>query len=106
MQVWEHWMMGTPMKIVGLSLSSLSLQDQMLKCIHIGLLCVQEGPADRPMMSTVIAMLSASMVTLQAPSKPAFYIRKGNFHSNLYSQPKRSLSSSVNNISITELEPR
>lgn len=113
MQVWEHWTTGTLMEIMDSSLSSLAPRDQMLKCIHIGLLCVQDDPTDRPMMSTVNVMLSSSTVTLQAPSRPAFCIQKSGFNSEMNSEvyPGGSQSASrspmsLNDVSITELEPR
>nr|CAB3458194.1 unnamed protein product [Digitaria exilis] len=113
MQVWEHWTTGTLMEIMDSSLSSLAPRDQMLKCIHIGLLCVQDDPAERPMMSTVNVMLSSSTVTLQAPSRPVFCIQKSGSNSEMYSDvypgAPHSVSRSpmsLNDVSITELEPR
>ncbi|KAK3039660.1 hypothetical protein RJ639_027001, partial [Escallonia herrerae] len=50
-----------------------SMRD-IVRCIHIGLLCVQEIAADRPCMATVVAMLSSLSVTLPVPSKPAFFM--------------------------------
>ncbi|CAN6183641.1 unnamed protein product [Urochloa humidicola] len=111
--VWEHWTTGTLIEIMDSSLSNLAPRDQMLKCIHIGLLCVQDDPAERPMMSTVNVMLSSSTVTLQAPSRPAFCIAKSGFNSDMYSEgyPGASHSASrspmsINDVSITELDPR
>ncbi|WVZ66165.1 hypothetical protein U9M48_015430 [Paspalum notatum var. saurae] len=111
--VWEHWTTGTLVEIMDPSLSSLAPRDQMVKCIHIGLLCVQDDPAERPMMSTVNVMLSSSTVTLQAPSKPVFCIQKTGFNSEMDSgvYPGSSHSAnrspmSMNDVSITELEPR
>ncbi|XP_051215534.1 cysteine-rich receptor-like protein kinase 6 [Lolium perenne] len=74
--VWEHWTKGTIVEIMDLSTTSHSPGDQMLKCIQIGLLCVQEDPADRPLMSVVTVMLSSNTVSLEAPSRPAFCIQK------------------------------
>ncbi|RLN34812.1 hypothetical protein C2845_PM03G09170 [Panicum miliaceum] len=111
--VWEHWTTGTLMEIMDSSLSNLAPRDQMVKCIHIGLLCVQDDPADRPMMSTVNVMLSSSTVSLQAPSRPAFCIQKSGFNSEMYSEVYAGASHSVsrspmslNDVSITELDPR
>ncbi|KAF2923213.1 cysteine-rich receptor-like protein kinase 6 [Oryza sativa Japonica Group] len=113
-RVWEHWTMGTILEMMDPSLTSHAPRDQMLKCIHIGLLCVQDNPADRPMMSTVNIMLSSNTVSLQSPSKPSFFIPKSGTDSNIYSesypqtsQPThRSGMMSVNDVSVTELEPR
>nr|BAK06110.1 predicted protein [Hordeum vulgare subsp. vulgare] len=112
--VWEHWTMGTIVEIMDSSMTSHSPGDQMLKCMHIGLLCVQEDPADRPMMSVVTVMLSSSTVSLQAPSRPAFCIQKSDMnYSGMHTDPYPGVSHSTsrspmspNEVSITELEPR
>ncbi|KQK15898.1 cysteine-rich receptor-like protein kinase 6 isoform X2 [Brachypodium distachyon] len=112
--VWEHWTLGTILEIMDSSMTNHSPGDQILKCIHVGLLCVQEDPADRPMMSVVNVMLSSSTVSLQAPSRPAFCIQKwGTKDSDIHSEPYRGVSQSTsrspmspNEVSITELEPR
>ncbi|KAM3385157.1 hypothetical protein ACQJBY_009233 [Aegilops geniculata] len=112
--VWEHWTMGTIIEIMDSSMTSHSPGDQMLKCMHIGLLCVQEDPADRPLMSVVTVMLSSSTVSLQAPSRPAFCIQKsGMNYSGMHTDPYPGVSHSTsrspmspNEVSITELEPR
>ncbi|KAK3127251.1 hypothetical protein QOZ80_7AG0570390 [Eleusine coracana subsp. coracana] len=70
--VWEHWTTGIVMEIMDPSLSRLASRDQMAKCIQIGLLCVQDDPVDRPMMSMVNVMLGSNTVTLKTPSKPVF----------------------------------
>ncbi|TVU05995.1 hypothetical protein EJB05_49182, partial [Eragrostis curvula] len=99
--VWQHWTAGTLTEILDSSLRGNinAPADQIVKCVHIGLLCVQEHPVDRPMMSTVNIMLSDSITSLQAPSKPVFI-------------PTASLSAgmsgavSLNEVSVTEPEPR
>ncbi|KAG8080248.1 hypothetical protein GUJ93_ZPchr0007g3959 [Zizania palustris] len=94
--VWKHWTMGTILQLMDPSLASHGPENQMLKCVHIGLLCVQNDPANRPMMSTVNVMLSSNTVSLHAPSKPSFL----NPNSGTYS------TMSVDDGSVTELEPR
>ncbi|XP_062082929.1 G-type lectin S-receptor-like serine/threonine-protein kinase At4g27290 isoform X2 [Humulus lupulus] len=46
--------------------------EEALRCIHIGLLCVQRKPIDRPNMSSVILMLSGEKV-LPRPKPPAYF---------------------------------
>jgi len=99
--VWGHWTMGTVLEIMDSSLSDHPSVDQMLKCIHIGLLCVQHNPADRPMMSTVNTMLNSSTVPRQAPSRPAFCFQKSGT-----SQCTSRSEVSANEVTITELEAR
>ncbi|GFQ07369.1 cysteine-rich receptor-like protein kinase 10 [Phtheirospermum japonicum] len=40
----------------------------MLRCIHIGLLCVQENAVDRPTMASIVLMLNSFPLTLPTPS--------------------------------------
>ncbi|KAE8812770.1 putative serine/threonine-protein kinase receptor [Hordeum vulgare] len=57
--VWEHWTRGNVIELVDPYLSGHpSHVDQVLKCIQIGLLCVQNRPEDRPTMSLVIFSIS------------------------------------------------
>ncbi|KAK6268933.1 hypothetical protein QUC31_013093 [Theobroma cacao] len=49
----------------------------MLRCIHIGLLCVQENVVDRPTLATVVLMLNSFSISLPVPSQLAFFM-----HSN------------------------
>lgn len=46
-------------------------EKELLKCVHIGLLCVQGNPADRPTMSAVVMMLGSETFTVHVPSKPS-----------------------------------
>ncbi|XP_062102502.1 G-type lectin S-receptor-like serine/threonine-protein kinase At4g27290 isoform X2 [Humulus lupulus] len=46
---------------------------QVLHCIHVGLLCVQQSPMDRPTMSTVIFMLGRENEVLPQPKPPGYY---------------------------------
>ena len=89
---------------------------EVLKCIHIGLLCVQEAAADRPTMSQIVMMLSNHSMTTPPPSRPAFFVSRGGSGSNTGLEDSRtsqsdksspaSLQQSVNEVTITELDPR
>ncbi|KAL0398688.1 UNVERIFIED_CONTAM: G-type lectin S-receptor-like serine/threonine-protein kinase [Sesamum radiatum] len=45
---------------------------EFMRCIHMGLLCVQESPVKRPTISTVLSMLSSEIVDLPVPEHPGF----------------------------------
>jgi hypothetical protein len=49
-------------------------ESSMLRCIQIGLLCVQELPRERPNISTVVLMLISEITHLPPPGKVAFRI--------------------------------
>ncbi|KAF8669166.1 hypothetical protein HU200_051493 [Digitaria exilis] len=76
--VWEHWEAGTVAELVDPSMDSNFPVGDVIRCVHIGLLCVQADPAARPVMSSVVMMLGSDTVTLQAPSKPGFFARKNS----------------------------
>lgn len=84
----------------------------VMRCIHIGLLCVQESITSRPTMNTVVLMLTSSSLSLPMPSKPAFYIHTTAMpnSSQSTSTSDQSRSSSVlfstNEATISELLPR
>ncbi|GKF59748.1 hypothetical protein Tco_0176534, partial [Tanacetum coccineum] len=46
---------------------------EIVRSIHIGLLCVQEKVKDRPTMASVVLMLNRVSDTLPVPSEPAFF---------------------------------
>ncbi|XP_028108648.1 cysteine-rich receptor-like protein kinase 8 [Camellia sinensis] len=47
---------------------------EVVTCIHIGLLCVQEDLKDRPNMSSVVVLLGSESATLPEPNQPAFSV--------------------------------
>ena len=58
LQAWELWSEERPLELVDESLGDSIIQAQVLRCIHKGLLCMQERPKNRPNMSSVIHMLN------------------------------------------------
>ncbi|EEE67344.1 hypothetical protein OsJ_24605 [Oryza sativa Japonica Group] len=120
--VWEHWTTGTIEELLNPAIGSRAV-NVLLKLINIGLLCVQDNPADRPAMSAVNVMLSSDTVSLQAPSRPTFSIQEmdGAADTDLYEsgayprsafQPtgdgntRAAAAASPNELSLSELEPR
>ncbi|KAI3823892.1 hypothetical protein L1987_05337 [Smallanthus sonchifolius] len=72
---WKSWRDGTASSLIDpvLKEGSNGLRD-MIRCIHIGLLCVQEDLNERPTMASVVLMLSSLSLTLPVPSEPAFFM--------------------------------
>lgn len=75
---------------------------EMLKCIQIGLLCVQELAADRPTMSTVLFMLGNGGV-LPSPNQPAYIIKRNRARMD---NSTSDGTSSVNELTISVVEAR
>ncbi|THG17307.1 hypothetical protein TEA_008591 [Camellia sinensis var. sinensis] len=98
---WKSWQKGIASNIIDPTLRNGSGPlHEMIRCIHIGLLCVQENAATRPTMAAVVLMLNSFFLTLSLSSEPAFFVRSSI-------DPELPLSLvSVNEASITELYPR
>jgi hypothetical protein len=115
LQAWTNWREGTTSNIVDPTMRPGSTTE-IMRCIHIGLLCAQQNVVDRPTMASVVLMLNSYSITLPVPSKPAFFM-----HNNIDSEkPCRwehgigvtessersqgnSIHGSTNEVSITEL---
>nr|POE56944.1 cysteine-rich receptor-like protein kinase 29 [Quercus suber] len=113
---WKQWRDGTTSNFVDPTLRTDSTAE-IMKCIHIGLLCVQENVDKRPTMASIVLMLNSESMSLSAPSQPAF-LMDSSTRSNMLlvehdsremgsTQSKsNSVQASVNDVSISELYPR
>uniref|UniRef100_J3NA91 Uncharacterized protein n=1 Tax=Oryza brachyantha TaxID=4533 RepID=J3NA91_ORYBR len=71
---WQTWKDERWLQLVDPSLvTSESDTLEMMRCINIALLCVQEDANDRPTMSEVVAMLSTERMNLPEPKHPTFF---------------------------------
>ncbi|KAB2043646.1 hypothetical protein ES319_D01G031600v1 [Gossypium barbadense] len=74
--VWKLWNEGNIWdlvdKVISKSESDLKNKKEIWRCIHVGLLCVQEYAKDRPTMSTIVSMLNSEISDLNTPKQPAF----------------------------------
>ncbi|XP_054787220.1 cysteine-rich receptor-like protein kinase 44 isoform X1 [Prosopis cineraria] len=115
---WKTWRERAASNIIDPVLSNGS-RNEILRCIHIGLLCVQENVADRPTMALVSLMLSSHSLSLPLPSQPPFLPKSkslSEMNSREYSssgatrsserRSSNSATASKNEVSITELYPR
>jgi hypothetical protein len=84
-QVWNCWTKGKALQLVNQSSLDEHSRIKVLRCIQIGLLCVQEHPNDRPNISSVVLMLTRSRVKLQQPRQPAFFFG-GDYSSPVHEQ--------------------
>ncbi|KAF3319945.1 putative receptor-like protein kinase [Carex littledalei] len=70
---WKHWTAGTVPRMIDTILRDCPT-NEIVRYVHIALLCVQDDQTDRPKMSEVVIMLSSNTISLQAPSRPPFCI--------------------------------
>ncbi|KAL4019696.1 hypothetical protein IC575_018452 [Cucumis melo] len=102
---WKSWRAGKPENVIDKILISSS-NVEMIRCIQIGLLCVQENVVDRPTMASVILMLNSFSLTLSLPSKPGFLLYSNNDCSNAHNSQTAPPPASKNGMSVSEFYPR
>lgn len=71
-QVWRTFKKGQYMELIDEALGETCILREVVRSLHVGLLCVQQTPNDRPTMSTVNLMLSSD-TALPPPTQPGFY---------------------------------
>ncbi|RZC46372.1 hypothetical protein C5167_039324 [Papaver somniferum] len=99
---WMLWNEGKALEIIDPCLGdALPVSAEALKCIQVGLLCVQQLPDDRPTMSAVVFMLGSENAVLPEPKEPGFFV--GRNPTDTSSSRERN---SENQVTISLVEPR
>ncbi|KAL5726388.1 hypothetical protein ACHQM5_009434 [Ranunculus cassubicifolius] len=116
---WKQWEKGNAQDLLQPSLREDYSASEVMRCVHMGLLCVQEDVTKRPTMANIVLMLNSYSVTLPLPSAPGFFFNtftknvdtiSEGVETNTTIMQDRSISSStplsINDVSISELYPR
>ncbi|KAK0578141.1 hypothetical protein LWI29_005762 [Acer saccharum] len=80
--IWELWRDGKAPEIVDSCINDSCPANEVMRCIQVGLLCVQDNAKDRPSMSNVVFMLSNGTV-LPSPKKSSFPVRNSDLDSSI-----------------------
>ncbi|URE35331.1 serine threonine-protein kinase [Musa troglodytarum] len=104
---WKLWNEGKANDCVDSSIADACSPTEVLRSIHVGLLCVQDSPNDRPAMSSVVFMLENEEATISAaPKQPIFTIQR-NLNPDTGHPPDGSYEVySYNNVTVTAAEGR
>ncbi|KAI3717315.1 hypothetical protein L1987_68864 [Smallanthus sonchifolius] len=97
---WDLWKEKKPLDLLDPTLVESCNSIEVLRCMIVGLLCIQEDPQDRPTMKNVLLMLGMDIESLPDPKEPAF-VSKAHIHSS----PSYA-SETENLLNITEEEGR
>ncbi|KAL0329892.1 UNVERIFIED_CONTAM: G-type lectin S-receptor-like serine/threonine-protein kinase [Sesamum radiatum] len=81
--VWELWRNDCAIEFMDPTLKTSCIIDQLQRCIHIGLLCVENHAVDRPSVEDVISMLKNETTNLPMPKNPAFITRNAVLEEDL-----------------------
>ncbi|XP_047939368.1 G-type lectin S-receptor-like serine/threonine-protein kinase At1g11330 [Salvia hispanica] len=104
--IWTAWNEDNVTDLIDPRILGSSYRTDVLRCIHIGLLCVQELPKDRPSISTVLSMLSSEVIELPEPKQSAFSTKSSRPDTgSSYSQQSKS-SGSLNHVTISMVDGR
>uniref|UniRef100_A0A0R0EMH6 Cysteine-rich receptor-like protein kinase n=1 Tax=Glycine max TaxID=3847 RepID=A0A0R0EMH6_SOYBN len=98
---WEQWMDEAPLNIFDQSIKAeFCDHSEVVKCIQIGLLCVQEKPDDRPKMAQVISYLNSSITELPLPKKPINSRQSGIVQKIAVGESSSGSTPSINEMSV------
>ncbi|KAK0596796.1 hypothetical protein LWI29_019169 [Acer saccharum] len=103
-KAWQLWNEGKGLELIDTKLEESCSPNEVLRCVHVGLLCVQDQAGDRPTISDVVSMLTNETMLPPAPKQPAFFI---NVHSEEQGFSKIKIDNcSTNDVTISDLEAR
>ncbi|CAL1391503.1 unnamed protein product [Linum trigynum] len=93
---WKLWEEGTPLQLMDPFLSNIdNYKDQILRCVTVGLLCIEYKAEDRPSMSEAISMLNNQVASLPIPKQPGFTTRPGSIGSERRNLPEKCSDNEV-----------
>ncbi|VAH53777.1 unnamed protein product [Triticum turgidum subsp. durum] len=99
---WSLWKDGNARELVDSSVVENCPLHGVLRCIQLGLLCVQDDPDARPLMSSTVFMLENETTPLPTPKEPV-YFRKRKYETE---EQRNNLEISLNGITMTMQEGR
>ncbi|KAJ4906607.1 Receptor-like serine/threonine-protein kinase SD1-6 [Raphanus sativus] len=109
-EVWRNWKEGKWLEIVDPiiidSSSSTCQAHEILRCIQIGLLCVQERAEDRPVMASVMAMIGSETMVIPEPKRPGFCVGRNPLEIDSSSSTQGNDECTVNQITLSVVDAR
>ncbi|XP_027355230.1 G-type lectin S-receptor-like serine/threonine-protein kinase At4g27290 [Abrus precatorius] len=100
---WALWKQGNALQLMDSRINDSCIISEVLRCIHVSLLCVQQYPEDRPTMTSVVQMLG-SEIELFEPREPGFFPRRTCDEGKLNSKKNNMISN--DELTITSLNGR
>nr|DAD20719.1 TPA_asm: hypothetical protein HUJ06_022182 [Nelumbo nucifera] len=103
--VWHLWIQDKGVDLIDPSLAEACInRSEVLKCIHVALLCVQEDAIDRPTMASVLVILLSETAALPPPKRPALFVRRSVPNIKFPSYEPSTCSS--NHVTVTFIQGR
>ncbi|KAF2305040.1 hypothetical protein GH714_001272 [Hevea brasiliensis] len=102
---WRLWKEGKGLDLLDTSVGNSFSSSEVLRCLQVGLLCVQERAVDRPTMASVVLKLSSETATMPQPKTPGYCLGRNPFETDS-SSGKNDESFTVNQVTVTMLDAR
>ncbi|XP_050935867.1 G-type lectin S-receptor-like serine/threonine-protein kinase At1g11330 isoform X3 [Cucumis melo] len=102
---WKLWRENNLVALIDQTIFELHYEAEIVRCIHVGLLCVQELAKDRPNITTILSMLHNEITDLPMPKQPGFSSNQIEIHTEGCEQNHVG-TCSTNMITITSFDGR
>ncbi|XP_042044049.1 receptor-like serine/threonine-protein kinase SD1-6 [Salvia splendens] len=103
---WKLYREGRALEVVDAAAGEEYVVGEAMRCIQVGLLCVQEHAEDRPNMSNVVLMLSSDFVSMQQPKHPGYCLGRRPNETDSSSPRNDDESCTINQVTVTMLDGR
>uniref|UniRef100_A0ACD5U7Y0 Uncharacterized protein n=1 Tax=Avena sativa TaxID=4498 RepID=A0ACD5U7Y0_AVESA len=101
---WKLWKEGNALALLDEAVAGECMDsEEVLRCVQVGLLCVQERPEERPHMATVFLMLGNQSAVMPPPRHPGYCSDRGSASTD---GECSSTTCTVNDITVTVVEGR
>ncbi|WJX14800.1 hypothetical protein P8452_05015 [Trifolium repens] len=102
---WTKWKNQTTLELLDPQMEGSLSQNDIIRCIHIALLCVQEDPNDRPTMAKVVSFLNNPSVDLPLLTEQSFFMKR-TMEDNMVRKGLDSMDNSNCELTVSEIYPR
>lgn len=103
---WKLWREGKGTELLDKVMGESFSIHEVLRCLQVGLLCVQERAEDRPTMASVVLMLGSESASLPLPKLPGFCMGWNPNETDSSSSKQDDVSFTVNQVTVTTLNAR
>ncbi|KAM3749533.1 hypothetical protein ACB098_05G192800 [Castanea mollissima] len=102
---WKLWNEGKPLELMDALIDESHSENEVIRCIQVGLLCVQQRVDDRPTMSSVLLMLSTENAMVPQPKEPGFVTEASSMGIDTSSSSGKN-PYTANEVTVTILDAR
>ncbi|KAJ8761401.1 hypothetical protein K2173_001532 [Erythroxylum novogranatense] len=95
---WQLWSEGKAMELIDPAIRNSCPENQVLRCLQIAMLCVQDSAVQRPTMAHVLLMIESNSI-LPLPRQPTFTSMRTSVDADFYLDCQEIVS--TNDLTVT-----